>query len=461
MRKTAVILAAVLAATAVAAPAGAATSRSWVDGIWRTDGYGMVISVGGGHGKVYQTTAISCLPAGQADQLGPPGKNGVVRFGAGGVTTTTVRPNGHDRAWLHPLGSAGSIGLRRIHSLPRLCSRPAPKGPVADFDIFWATFAENYPFFAAQKINWQAVRNRYRPLVNAHTTDQELFKILVEEISPLGNAHTDVISANDRHGFEGLRPGTRNWSAGLCARANKVVDARLGVPLRTWGHGNIAYAGLPGRIGYLRISAFENYAGDNSSYQADRAVLNRALDAVFTPARTPALRGLIIDVRCNPGGDDALGLQVASRLTRDPYLAYTKRARNDPRNPARFTRPQPITVRPARAPVYGGRIAILTSDLTNSAGETFTQAMMGRTPRPVRIGLSTQGVFSDILNRVLPDGILFGLPNEEFLTRDGQTFDNRGVPPDIQTPVFTNYDLSHNRDPALAAARALLTAPRR
>jgi C-terminal processing protease CtpA/Prc len=124
-----------------------------------------------------------------------------------------------------------------------------------------------------------------------------------------------------------------------------------------------------------------------------------------------------------------------------------------------FTPPQPIIVRPAHAPDYSGPIAILTSDLTYSAGETFTQAMMRRAPGPVRIGLATQGVFSDILNRALPDGIVFGLPNEEFLTRGGQTFDNRGVPPDIGVPVFTSYDLRHNLDPALDLARDLLASP--
>ncbi|MGO9500243.1 MAG: S41 family peptidase [Streptosporangiaceae bacterium] len=213
---------------------------------------------------------------------------------------------------------------------------------------------------------------------------------------------------------------------------------------------------MPGHLGYLRISAFEGYVAQSRNVEGDSAVLGRALNAIFSRARAHQLRGLIIDVRCNPGGNDALGLQIASRLTRVPYLAYTKRARDDSA-PGRYTRPQPIIVHPARDPIYGGPIALLTSDLTNSAAETFTQAMMGRARHPVRIGLATQGVFSDVLNRVLPDGILFGLPNEEYLTRTGHTFDNRGIPPDIRVPVFTPHDLTHGRDPDLAAARALLT----
>jgi len=330
---------------------------------------------------------------------------------------------------------------------------------VTSFRVFWQTFAENYPFFVAQKISWRAIENRYRPLVNARTTKPELYQILADMIRPLGNAHTYVLSADHRHAFQGLRPGTRPWSAPLCAKAATVTDAHLGGRPETWGHGTIAYADLPGRLGYLRISSFEGYTGPGSSVQADSAVLNQALNGVFTRSRTTRLRGLIIDVRCNPGGNDALGLQVASRLTHSTYLAYAKRARSNPGNPAEFTPLQPIIVHPARSPVYGGPIAILTSDMTVSAGETFTQALMGRSPHPVRVGQSTQGVFSDIMNRLLPDGIIFGLPNEEYLTHAGQTFDNRGIPPNIEVPVFTVHQLSHDQDAALAAARALLNSP--
>jgi hypothetical protein len=42
--------------------------------------------------------------------------------------------------------------------------------------------------------------------------------------------------------------------------------------------------------------------------------------------------------------------------------------------------------------------------LTIRAGETFTQALMGRTPHVTRIGENTQGVFSDVLVRKLTMG---------------------------------------------------------
>jgi C-terminal processing protease CtpA/Prc len=98
----------------------------------------------------------------------------------------------------------------------------------------------------------------------------------------------------------------------------------------------------------------------------------------------------------------------------------------------------------------------LTGPLTISAGETFTQALMGRTPHVVRVGEDTQGVFSDVLGREMPNGWSFGLPNEVFRTAQGTTFDGRGIPPDVIVPVFTEDDIAARRDPAMAKALELL-----
>jgi len=84
-------------------------------------------------------------------------------------------------------------------------------------------------------------------------------------------------------------------------------------------------------------------------------------------------------------------------------------------------------------------------------------ALRGRKPQVVLIGLNTQGVFSDVLNRSLPSGWHFHLPNEVYLTADGQAFDGTGVPPDIRVPFFTGADLQSGRDAALEEAIKQLT----
>lgn len=64
---------------------------------------------------------------------------------------------------------------------------------------------------------------------------------------------------------------------------------------------------------------------------------------------------------------------------------------------------------------------MLTAGTTFSVGETFAQALIDRLGGTIRIGEPTQGVFSDTLDRVLPNGMALWLPNEEFLTRSGRT----------------------------------------
>lgn len=172
----------------------------------------------------------------------------------------------------------------------------------------------------------------------------------------------------------------------------------------------------------------------------------------------PGLRGLVLDLRINGGGSDALALQVAGRLTDRAYVGYAKRARNDPADPGRHTRPQPVLVQPAADRFRDtGSVAVLIGAETYSAGETLTQALMQRPLRTVRIGQNTQGVFSDVLERILPNGWTFGLPNEEYLTPSGgKTFDGEGIPPDIRTGNFLQEIAKGNHDSAYAQALAVI-----
>ncbi|WP_327351654.1 S41 family peptidase [Streptomyces sp. NBC_01304] len=415
-------------------------------GVWRLDGYGTVLKVEAGRVKEYQVTGISCLPGESARRL--PG--GGFRYATEDGEVLQVRPGS-----VHFDGSVGDRAAHRIAALPELCRKAPGKGPVAAFDVFWQSFAENYPFFAAKGIDWNAVRDRYRPRVHPGTSDAQLFAVFREMLAPLHDAHV-FLQAGDRVFAQG-RPGTTMPGPELDARVKAYVqDVDLGGKKpQEFAQGRISYADLPDGRGYLRVSGFSGYT-KGGGFAAESAELDRALDAVLTAERTARLRGLIVDLRINGGGYDALGLQLASRLTDRPYFAYAKRVRNDPADATRFTRPQPLSVEPAHAPRYTGPVALLTGGSTVSAGETFTQALMERPGRTVRIGQPTQGVFSDVLGRTLPNGWQIGLPNEQFLTRTGQAFDGPGIPPQRRTPVFTEEEFTQRRDSAFTAALDLL-----
>ncbi|HEY8979001.1 MAG TPA: S41 family peptidase [Streptomyces sp.] len=440
-----------LTLTGVAVPTASA-HRPTTDGVWRMDGYGTVLSLRSGTFQEYQTTAVSCLKGDSARETAP----GTYTTSDGTVLTVRLRGGG-DHASLEADGAVGARSLRRLPALPDACTRPAPEGPLADFDVFWQSFEENYPFFAAKGIDWHAVRDRYRPQVHADTTRDELFGVFSEMIKPLYDAHVAVQDGG--RFFAQVRPGTAVPTEELDARVKKFIvarDLKGARNLQDFADGRITYADLPGGQGYLRISGFAGYAGDDAPYSAQLAELDMALNTVLDRSRTRRLKGLIIDLRVNGGGYDALGLHIAARLTDTPYLAYSKRARNNPTDPTRHTRLQPACVTPAQAPRYTGPIALLTGGSTVSAGETFTQALIDRPGRTVRIGQPTQGVFSDVLSRELPNAMKAWLPNEEYLTRTGKTFDGPGIPPHLTEPVFTKEEFDQGKDSAFDRAVTVL-----
>ncbi|NEA34861.1 S41 family peptidase [Streptomyces sp. SID13031] len=441
-----------IAAGLVAAPlsgplaAGAAAS---IDGVWQLDGYGTIVAIDNGKAGLFSTTSISCTPAGEFQQTGE-------RFTADREQAFTVRVR-RDRAVMHVEGNVGDKHLRRLAKLPKLCKVPGATGPLAVFDQFWTTYNENYPFFQAKGIDWAKVRDTYRPRVTPGISDAALSGLLSEMVEPLGDAHTAIRTADGETLFAGVRPGTTLPTPELEGVLRPYIEgtALKGVKFASYANERIGYADLPGRVGYLRVIAFMGY-GDILDYNAERDTLNATLDKILTKERVKNLRGLIIDLRINGGGSDQLGLDLASRLTGKPFFAYAKRARNDPADPTAFTAPQPLFVQPSERTKYTGPIAILTGGSQMSAGETFTQAMMNRTPRPIRIGQNTQGVFSDVLVRTLPNGWQFIVPNEEFRTRDWKTFDGPGIAPDVRTPVFTPAEFAAERDTAFTTALKLL-----
>ena len=231
------------------------------------------------------------------------------------------------------------------------------------------------------------------------------------------------------------------------------LSLELRAPLLKWANGRVASGYLPDSIGYLRITAFGGYTAERS-YRSMLAALNLALDSSF--ADTRGWKGLVIDVRVNGGGADPLGLAIAARLATEPYTAYAKVARGDPKDPAKLTDPQPSVVEPSTRSGWRGPVVELTSRYSVSAAETFTQALMGRRPAIERVGENTQGVFSDVLGRVLPNGWRMGLPNELFLDAQKKSYDGPGIPPTVAVPTFTKAVLDAGRDPGLERAMALL-----
>jgi C-terminal processing protease CtpA/Prc len=181
--------------------------------------------------------------------------------------------------------------------------------------------------------------------------------------------------------------------------------------------------------------------------------LESALDKIFAGTM---LKALIIYVRLSFGGDDKLGLAIASRLTEKEYLSSTLQVRGDPADSGQWIAVSQIFVRPSSRPGFRGPVVELFGPITMSAAEDFSQALMGRAPHITTIGENTQGLLGDYLTRRLPNGRTFSVSNAVSRTPDGGMFEVLGIPPDIQKPVFADDDVAAGMDPGLAMAMHIL-----
>lgn len=238
-----------------------------LDGVWRTEGYGLLITVSGGRLTTYDVTAHSCVPGWiTGTQSEAPGPDGTTRYAVENLALT-LTPKGRNRAVEHEEGGVGSKTLNRLDALPSLCATPAPNDPLAVFDRFWENFEENYPFFAAKGIDWHAVRDEKRRTITPTTTADQLQAVFVDMLRPLGDAHTGLARAVDgrpREVFGGLRPGSTVQTEELTARARQASAAQLTGPEQLFAGGRLGVGRLPDGLGYLRVSSFNDYTDRKS-----------------------------------------------------------------------------------------------------------------------------------------------------------------------------------------------------
>jgi len=440
----------------------ASSSAQSLDGVWRSQGYGYLFQIRGDAWKAFEVTSMTCVAGFTARRAANAASDREAAFRMTDGGTFFVRTGGTgDHKLLHFDGSASDVRIDRLPQLPVVCDRPAANTPLDNFEVFTRTWAENYISFDLKQTDWDKVVAANRAKVSTTTTPAQLFDIFAAMIKPFGDAHTGIDARKLKREFSGIRPGTDRVVKGGFDKFQKgdlqkllaVTDgAYLHGPLRKFCNGQVQYGHIDGQTGYLRILSFSGYA-KHDDFAAGLAALESALDTIFSDR---GLQALVIDVRINFGGADPYGLAIASRLAASEYLAYAKEARADAIDRDKWTPADRIVVRPSSRPGFTGPVVELIGPLTISAGETFTQALMGRAPHITRIGENTQGVFSDVLDRRLPNGWSFGLPNEVYRTPEGTAFDGAGIPPDIAVPVFADDDVAAGKDPGMAKALEIL-----
>ncbi|MGE0052787.1 MAG: S41 family peptidase [Hyphomicrobium sp.] len=323
--------------------------------------------------------------------------------------------------------------------------------PVLNFEVFWKTFFERYPFFDLRHVDWGRQYQIYRSRITRQSTDEELFDTLCCMIDPLNDGHVEVKARIDgvKRRFTAEKPTRFHTALGkdgvrqlFQTTSRTLVSNGFDVPAPTeaW----VLHYGRSESIGYLRILELEGIGKKKLS-----TALNK-LQQDFS-----SLRGFIIDIRDNPGGDDSTAIAIINRFADRQRVAFHRRTKlgcgaND------WSPLKTWHLEPHGSPPFVGPIILLTCDAVFSGGEAFALALR-ELPNVTIIGDHTNGIFSYTLEKTLPNGWDYCLSYQQYLSADMVCFEGRGVPPDIEL-LNTKADIETGTDPLIVRALEVLSA---
>ena len=158
-------------------------------------------------------------------------------------------------------------------------------------------------------------------------------------------------------------------------------------------------------IGYIKFSAFLPSVAERFS---------QVIDTIGD------MRGLIIDIRGNPGGMHEVGEAIVSKLIQEPTLFSIFRYRNET---------QEVVVQPSEK-TYDGPVVVMIDVMNGSASERFS-ACIQSIGRAVVIGERSPGTVGPSDVKELPNGASFMYLIAQSLTPDGTVLEGHGVIPDI------------------------------
>lgn len=308
-------------------------------------------------------------------------------------------------------------------------SPTAPSPPAADFaaqfDSLWSTFDREYSYFDHKQIDWNALRARFRPAAIA-ATDHSGFIGVVREM--LGQLHDLHVVLRDPGGasIPTYTPASFvNWDRSVwqqyIARANWTQGQS------DWGHGVLD--GVP----YITIGGW----GATSIRAAD-------FDAALERFRTAPM--LILDVRMNPGGNDALAFEIAGRFTTSAVRAGSVKFRNGPAH-SDFGSPTERTLNPRGAWQYTGSVLLLIGQRCASSNESFIEAMR-QLSHVTLVGDRTAGASANPGTFPLANGWTYTVSRWIEYTADGRVIEDNGISPRVAVTT-TASDFAQGRDPVL------------
>lgn len=317
------------------------------------------------------------------------------------------------------------VGLRVLDDAPL----EAGEGAAA-FEQWWSAFDREYAMFGIRAVDWDAVAERFEPAARVARDAGELACVIAAAAQTLDDRHAWVkldggIVPNE---FKALRYNA-NFQA-VMDELGPMIQPRRGI---NWGR--------TGDVGYISVSALDR--DDLIGY------FDTALEAFAD------VRGLIVDLRFNSGGNETLAQAMAGRFTDEPRVYATQRYRSGPGRDE--LGPWSQRVLAPRGEPFELPVVVLTGPAVMSSAEGFALALSA-CPTVTTLGARTAGSSGNPRVLELAGGITAAVPRWLAADPDHRHFEGRGIAPDVS--VDPGADAFETADPVFEAALARLRGDR-
>ena len=300
------------------------------------------------------------------------------------------------------------------------------KTALEAFDAVWNAFDREYAMFAIKpKVDWDKLRETYRPRAAAAKDNGELGVVIAEMLAHLEDLHIFVqVDGQYIPGYNRARMLNAN---------SKARQSLIGKIVST-DH-DLAWGKTGDGIGYISI----NRLSDSAMPDDFDAVLEKMQDT----------KGLILDLRYNGGGSEPLGQQITGRFIDKPRVYSLSQFRSGPKH-TDLTEKTRRTCEPAGPWRYVGPVAVLQGQKTMSSAESFA-LMLAQCPQATTMGDRTAGSSGNPRQIQAGAGIVVNLPRWIDMDPDGKPIDFVGISPKIKVDAKPK-DFGGDRDPVLSAA---------
>lgn len=426
-----------------------------LEGVWRSEGYGFVLDIRNGVVTSYDVTETSAVKKAAFYKESPD------------VTTWNVAITGNDRFFVFRSRDFElEIRFKKLDELPEVC-KPGKVLKTNDakvnFDVLWQTFKEHYAFFELRDLhNWDALRTEFRDEV----TEGNLYEKFRELLARFEEDHVGIIKLDGESFQTGLEPllvkkfysdyqvegeglSFEEYVGKIQGQAFATITGKyLRNQVKSGANGKVMWGVLEGNVGYLNITEMSGYT-DPFVFEKEVTVIRETMQQVMTDLKET--KAMVIDVRFNGGGRVEAVKEIVAWFT-DKRLEMVKVSARDGNS---YVEPYSVYFGPSRGYVYSKPVAVLSSAFTASASEYFMLAMKRLPQRPIFLGETSNGVFSQILKE-LPNGWTMALSNERVYDVDGNIYEKMGIPVNVEIPLTSREDRNAQRDSGIEYALKLL-----